>query len=302
MAAKPPRARPDAREAGRAEAHREERRRRGPARRRASHSLESVLSEAVALLDESGEQALTFRALADRLGGGVASIYWYVDSKDELLDRAADHVLEDVLEDVVGIGGGTSRGPIEDALSDVRTIAVTLFDAIVERPWLGAYFMRDTDVQPHALRLYELMGQQVLRLPLTTRQAFHAVSAVVGFVVGTAADMGQEAPEAVLSGEVDARSTWLGTRSGGGRSMRASSRSCTASSTSSPDTTTPTSSGPGSTCSSPDSDFRPRGEIGGDPMRVDSPLASAIHRCAPEVGRAPPHVSAGQGPFGWWRR
>ena len=171
-------------------------------RARASHSLESVLSEAVALLDESGEQALTFRALADRLGGGVASIYWYVASKDELLDRAADHVLEDVLEAVVGIGGGTSRGPIEDALSDLRTIAVTLFDAIVERPWLGAYFMRDTDVQPHALRLYELMGQQVLRLPLTTRQAFHAVSAVVGFVVGTAADMGQEPPEAVLSGEV----------------------------------------------------------------------------------------------------
>ena len=89
MAAKPPRARVDARAAGRAEAHREERRRRGPARRRASHSLESVLSEAVALLDESGEQALTFRALADRLGGGVASIYWYVASKDELLDRAA---------------------------------------------------------------------------------------------------------------------------------------------------------------------------------------------------------------------
>ena len=202
MAAKPPRARPDARAAGRAEAHREERRRRGPARRRASHSLESVLSETVALLDESGEQALTFRALADRLGGGVASIYWYVASKDELLDRAADHVLGDVLEAVAGIGGGTSRGPIEEALSDLRTIAVTLFDAIVERPWLGAYFMRDTDVQPHALRLYELMGQQVLRLPLTTRQAFHAVSAVVGFVVGTAADMGQEAPEAVLSGEV----------------------------------------------------------------------------------------------------
>ena len=202
MDAKPPRARPDARAAGRAEAHREERRRRGPARRRASHSLESVLSETVALLDESGEQAQTFRALADRLGGGVASIYWYVASKDELLDRAADHVLEDVLEAVVGIGGGTSRGPIEDALSDLRTIAVTLFDAIVERPWLGAYFMRDTDVQPHALRLYELMGQQVLRLPLTTRQAFHAVSAVVGFVVGTAADMGQEAPEAVMSGEV----------------------------------------------------------------------------------------------------
>ncbi|WP_392543673.1 TetR/AcrR family transcriptional regulator [Oryzobacter telluris] len=164
-------------------------------RRRASHSLESVLSEAVALLDASGEPALTFRALAARLGGGVGSIYWYVSSKDELLDRAADHVMHDVLTAVEGVGSG-------DPLDDVRTIAVTLFDAIVERPWLGAYVMRDTGVQPNALLLYEKLGQQVLRLGLTPRQCFHAASAVVGFVVGIAADRGQEPPAAVLSGEV----------------------------------------------------------------------------------------------------
>jgi len=165
-------------------------------RRRASHSLEAVLTEAVALLDTSGEQALTFRALAARLGGGAASIYWYVSSKDELLDRAADHVLADVLAAVEHVG-------ISDPVDDLRTIALALFDAIVERPWLGAYFMRDTGVQPNGLRLYERLGQQVLRLGLTPRESFHAVSAVVGFVVGTAADMGQQTPEAVLSGEVD---------------------------------------------------------------------------------------------------
>jgi AcrR family transcriptional regulator len=154
-----------------------------------------VLAEAVALLDESGEQALTFRALAGRLGGGVASIYWYVSSRDELLDRAADHVLRHVLDDVEDVGDG-------EPIADLRSIAVTLFDAIVVRPWLGAYFMRDTETQPNALLLYEKLGQQVLRLDLTTRQQFHAVSAVVGFVVGTAADMGQELPAEVASGEV----------------------------------------------------------------------------------------------------
>ena len=181
---------------------RDRRPRGGPERRRASHSLESVLTETVALLDELGEQALTFRALAGRLGGGVASIYWYVASKDELLDRAADHVLGDVLESVERIGIGRGRRAVGDPIENLRAIAVTLFDAIVQRPWLSAYFMRDTTLQPNALRLYELMGQQVLRLPLTARQAFHAVSAVVGFVVGTAADLGQEPPEEVRSGEV----------------------------------------------------------------------------------------------------
>ena len=161
-----------------------------------------MLVEAIALLDEFGEQALTFRALADRLGGGVASIYWYVASKDELLDRAADRVLGDVHAAVAQMGTETGRAMTEAPLADLRTIAVTLFDAIVERPWLSAYFMRDTGVQPNAMRMYELMGQQLLRLPLTARQAFYAVSAVVGFVVGTAADMGREPPETVLSGAV----------------------------------------------------------------------------------------------------
>src|SRR5690349_14747401 len=99
--------------------------------RRASHSLESVVTEAVALLDEAGEPALTFRALAARLGGGVASIYWYVSNKDELLDKATDHVLAGVLTDTARLGVS------DDPIADLRAIAVTLFAAIADRPWLG---------------------------------------------------------------------------------------------------------------------------------------------------------------------
>src|SRR4051794_18043730 len=172
-------------------------------RRRASHSMEAVISEAVALLDEAGEAALTFRALAARLGGGVASIYWYVGSKDELLDRASDHVLADVLTTT------EQAARSDDPIDGLRAIGVALFDAIAERPWLGAYFMRDTGVQPNALLLYERLGQQVLRLELTPRQSFHAVSAVLGFVVGIAADLGQQPPPEVLDGTVS-RDEYIG--------------------------------------------------------------------------------------------
>jgi AcrR family transcriptional regulator len=165
-------------------------------RRRAAHSLDAVVSEAVALLDEAGEAALTFRALAARLGGGVASIYWYVSGKDELLDRAADHVLAGVLTST------EQAGADDDPIDGLRAIAVELFDTVAARPWLGAYFMRDTGVQPNALRLYERLGQQVLRLGLTPRQSFHAVSAVLGFVIGIAADLGQQPPQEVLDGTV----------------------------------------------------------------------------------------------------
>lgn len=176
--------------------HMPETRARSGARRRAAHSMDAVISEAVALLDEAGESALTFRALAARLGGGAASIYWYVANKDELLDRASDHVIAGVLADTEAFNGA------DDPVDDLRSIAVTLFDAIAARPWLGAYFMRDTGVQPNSLMLYERLGQQVLRLELTPTQSFHAVSAVLGFVVGIAADLGQQPPQEVADGRV----------------------------------------------------------------------------------------------------
>lgn len=166
-------------------------------RRRASHSLEAVVDAAVALLDESGESALTFRALAARLGGGVASIYWYVANKDELLDRAADHVLGHVLAATEQVG--TAADPVDD----LRALAVALFDALADRPWLGAYCLRNTGLQPNSMRFYERMGQQVLRLGLSPRDSFHAVSAVLGFVVGIAADLAQAPPAELVDGTVD---------------------------------------------------------------------------------------------------
>ncbi|MCX5387453.1 TetR/AcrR family transcriptional regulator [Streptomyces sp. NBC_00083] len=165
--------------------------------------MESVLSEAVALLDEAGAPALTFRALAQRLGGGVASIYWYVASKDELLDRATDHVMATALAEIEALPR------TDDPIDDLRAMALTLFDAIVQRPWLGAYFMRNTDVQGNTLRVYERLGEQTLRLKLTARQRFHAVSAVTGVVVGSAVDLGQEPPQEVLDGAVN-REEFLG--------------------------------------------------------------------------------------------
>ncbi|MFF4276950.1 TetR/AcrR family transcriptional regulator [Streptomyces sp. NPDC001536] len=159
--------------------------------------MESVLAEAVALLDEAGAPALTFRALAQRLGGGVASIYWYVANKDELLDRAADHAIGPVLADVEKI-------PLsDDPIGDLRAMAITMFDAIVQRPWLSSYFMRNTSIQNNTLGLYEKLGQQTLRLNLTAHQRFHAVSAIVGVVVGSAVDLGQEPTQEMLDGVVD---------------------------------------------------------------------------------------------------
>lgn len=149
----------------------------------------------MALLDEGGDNALTFRAL----GGGATSIYWYVSNKDELRDKANDFVVGKVLEQTEEVIDGA------DPIDNLRAMAMVAFDTIAECPWLADYFMRNTISQTNSLQLYERVGQQVRRLSLTPLQSFHAVAAVLGFVVGSAADIGQHPPQEVLDGTMSRR-------------------------------------------------------------------------------------------------
>jgi AcrR family transcriptional regulator len=161
-------------------------------RRRASHSLDAVLDEAIAILDESGEPALTFRALAARLGGGVASIYWYVASRDELLERATEEVMGRVLTDTRQL----TDGP--DPIDNVRALALALFDEFVRRPWFGQFMLRNSGLQPNSMSMFDRLGQQLMRLQLTPKQRFHAVSSIISYVVGVAVDLAQPPPREFL--------------------------------------------------------------------------------------------------------
>jgi AcrR family transcriptional regulator len=177
---------------------------RARGRQRASHSLDTVLAEAIAILDESGERALTFRALAARLGGGVASIYWYVASREELLEKVTEEVMGGVLAETEPLTHGS------DPVDNVRAVALALFDELVRRPWFGQYMLRNNGLQPNSMMMYERIGQQLLGLDLTPRQRFHAVSSIVSYVVGVAADLAEPPPKEYLESGLD-REGFLGT-------------------------------------------------------------------------------------------
>ena len=55
-----------------------------------------IVDAAMAIVDESGMQAMTTRAIAKRLGVGQASLYNHISSRDELLDLLNARVLEGV--------------------------------------------------------------------------------------------------------------------------------------------------------------------------------------------------------------
>jgi len=59
-------------------------------------SLEAVVEEATAFIDENGLEALTMRALADRMQVYPTSLYWYVGSKSRLISLAAARLFAEV--------------------------------------------------------------------------------------------------------------------------------------------------------------------------------------------------------------
>jgi AcrR family transcriptional regulator len=69
---------------------RPERASRGPA---PSLSRDEITAAAVAMADTRGIEAVSMRTLAVQLGVGAASLYRYVDRKDELIDLMVDAVM-----------------------------------------------------------------------------------------------------------------------------------------------------------------------------------------------------------------
>ncbi len=66
----------------------------GPARSRLTK--ERVLDAAMLVADQGGLSGLTIRSLARQLGAKPMSVYYYVASKDELLDLLVDVVFEEI--------------------------------------------------------------------------------------------------------------------------------------------------------------------------------------------------------------
>jgi AcrR family transcriptional regulator len=72
------------------------RRRPRTAAPRAPLSREAIADAALRLLDRDGLDGLSMRRLAAELGTGAASLYWHVQSKDELLELLVDRVMAEI--------------------------------------------------------------------------------------------------------------------------------------------------------------------------------------------------------------
>lgn len=116
-------------------------------RRRSAPSLsqDRIVAAALDVLDDRGLDGLSLRKVAAELGAGVNSLYWYVNSKEELLDLVADAVLAQLrLPD----RRGDWRTDCRVAMSELRTLLLRHPHAVaivVTRPPTGPAALRSSE-------------------------------------------------------------------------------------------------------------------------------------------------------------
>jgi len=143
-------------------------------RREDSLSRERIIEASIELLDSDGESGLTFRALSERLATGPGAIYWHVANKGELLAAACDAIVARAID--VHLVEATPEVTI-------RTLALSMFDAIDTHPWVGSALTRALGQLP-VVRILERIGQQVQILDVPVEEQWATTSAILNYIFG----------------------------------------------------------------------------------------------------------------------
>ena len=166
---------------------RPERAARGPA---PSLSREEITAAAVAMADTQGIEAVSMRTLAVQLGVGAASLYRYVDRKDELIDLMVDAVMGDELQFEV-------RG---DWREDLRSFARGLRAMTLRHPWVAVHGAGRRNLGPNTAWLYEQVLGVIDGLGLKIDEMLVMVETLDAFIRGHAMDELSEQESARRSG------------------------------------------------------------------------------------------------------
>jgi AcrR family transcriptional regulator len=131
---------------------------------------------ALELLDEEGVERLTMRRLAERLGTGSTTLYWHVDTKNDVLDLVLDQLFAEV------------ELPRKDP-SDWRGTITALLDgwraAMLRHPWSAALLGRPM-LGPNVLARTEFLHAVLADAGFTPPHMTSAAYALANYVIGAA--------------------------------------------------------------------------------------------------------------------
>ncbi|MEW2129304.1 TetR/AcrR family transcriptional regulator [Streptomyces sp. NPDC005435] len=138
---------------------------------------ERITAASLRLLDAEGLAKFSMRRLAAELNVTAMSLYWYVDTKDDLLELALDVAF-----------GELPLPDFEDAGADwrdqLRALATAYRSLLVRHPWLSPLAGRYLNIGPNSLAFSQAIRTAVRRAGLPAHGVTGAISAVFQFVYG----------------------------------------------------------------------------------------------------------------------
>ncbi|MFE9453058.1 TetR/AcrR family transcriptional regulator [Streptomyces sp. NPDC006739] len=138
---------------------------------------ERITGATVRLLDAEGPAKFSMRRLAAELNVTAMSVYWYVDTKDDLLELALDAAFGELRTPAEGEGE-------EDWRDRLRALAGEYRQLLVRHPWLSPLTGRYLNIGPNALVFARAVQHTIRRTGLPAHRVTGAISAVFQFVYG----------------------------------------------------------------------------------------------------------------------
>ncbi|MEW1901846.1 TetR/AcrR family transcriptional regulator C-terminal domain-containing protein [Streptomyces sp. NPDC086147] len=142
----------------------------------ASLDRDRIVTAAIRMLDEEGLSGLSMRKLATELGVTAMSLYWYVDTKDDIIEYAVDSVYAEVDLAAVAVAG--------DWRDRLRTLALEYRGMLVRHPWMSPCAGKYLNIGPNAVAVGAGIHEAIRDTGLPMRRRPSAMSAVFQFVYG----------------------------------------------------------------------------------------------------------------------
>lgn len=151
-----------------------------PGARKPRFTREQIARAALALADADGFEALSMRRIAEALGAGTMTLYYYLRTKEDLLELVEDALLGEIAD---------ACEPLPRAWrSAVSAIATATRAACLRHPW-ALHALTGARLGPNGLRHIEQSLQAVAGLHLPVEQRLEILSILDDYVFGHCASL-----------------------------------------------------------------------------------------------------------------
>jgi AcrR family transcriptional regulator len=137
---------------------------------------ERVLHAALALADRGGLESLTMRKLADELGVGVMSLYYYVPNKDELITGMVDIVFGEIALPSTDVDWQTA----------MRQRAISTRDALNRHRWAVGLMESRAMPGPASFRVHNAVLGYLREAGFSIELTIQAYSVLDAYIYGFA--------------------------------------------------------------------------------------------------------------------